>query len=161
MTNLPFFLAKFIATFGFTGFFPKAPGTAGTLAATLLIYPFIPYLSMGEMQHILSSTFLLGVIATSFYIKKTQRLDPPEVVIDEAFGVFTSLFINIYFAPQISLYYIAGSTFILFRFFDILKPFPISLIDQRMKNALGVMLDDFVAGVFASAVFIIFIKIFL
>jgi phosphatidylglycerophosphatase A len=156
MKNYKPFLAKMVATLGFCGFFPKAPGTIGSLVALLLIYPALPILSSSDMNYILFATFLLGTISTDIYMKNTGHSDPKEVVIDEAFGLWLCLFINLYFANGLSNLVICLCSFVLFRFFDILKPFPISYIDKKMKNALGVMLDDALAGIFGSIIFILF-----
>ena len=160
---MQFFLSKFFATFFFTGLFPKAPGTVGTLASVLAIYPALPFLSFYEKQYLLYGIFFIGTIATSYYMKKTGRMDPKEVVIDETFGIFLCIFINQFFVSEaeVSTLVLCVSTFILFRYFDIVKPYPISLIDSKMKNALGVMLDDGLAGIFASIVFVVVIKLFL
>lgn len=160
---MQFFLSKLIATFFFSGLFPKAPGTVGTLASVVVIYPVLPILSLHEKQYLLYVVFFIGTIATHYYMQITKRMDPKEVVIDETFGVFLCIFINQFFVSttEVSTFWLCVASFILFRFFDILKPYPISLIDSKMKNALGVMLDDALAGIFASIVLVAMVKLFL
>lgn len=161
MSDLKFSIARFCATFGFVGFFPKAPGTVGTLAAILVIIPALPLLDMHTMQYILYCTMLFGTIATNIYISRTGKMDPKEVVIDEVLGIWICIFASISSLPEANILYICIASFILFRFFDILKPFPISFVDKTLKNAFGVMLDDILAGLFAWIVLFLFFKLFL
>lgn len=158
---MKFFLSKLIATFFYSGLFPKAPGTVGTFVSMLAIYPFLNILSFYEKQYILYVVFFIGTIATYYYMEVTKKMDPKEVVIDETFGIFLCIFISEFFISNVSNLWLCIGCFVLFRFFDILKPYPISVIDSKMKNALGVMLDDGLAGIFASIVFVIIAKIFL
>lgn len=159
--NPLFFISKLFSTFFFVGLAPKMPGTFGSLAATIVIFPFLNKLSFYDMQYIVYLSLLLGVITTNIYIENTKQNDPKEVVIDEALGVWSAIFLSIYFLPSLSKTYICIFCFILFRFFDIVKPFPISYIDKNIKNAFGVMLDDFLAGVFAAIVLIVMAKLIL
>ncbi len=93
-----------------------------------------------------------------------EDLDSKEIVIDEFLGQFfvgllwmiLSLFTDLYHQKNILLY--MSIFFFLFRFFDILKPFPICWIDNRVKNSFGILLDDFIAAIFS---FIFFITYFL
>lgn len=138
---------KTIATFFGAGYFPVAPGTAGAVLASLISICFL----LSGMQAVTFSIvhliliivfYILGVISC----KKTERewgSDPSRVVVDEAIGYWiTVLFID----PKF-IYLIIG--LLLFRFFDIVKPLGIRLIDQKMKNAHGVMLDDVLSGIYA------------
>jgi phosphatidylglycerophosphatase A len=86
-------------------------------------------------------------------------LDPKEVVIDEVVGVWIALFFVKFFTPEASDLLTFSLSFLLFRFFDILKPFPISYLDKNLKNALGVMLDDVLAGIFAGICTVLLIKV--
>ena len=158
--NFKFQIAKFFASFFFVGFIKKAPGTFGSLASLIVIYPFFESLNFHQKQYIIYAVFFLGTIATHYYMKITHKSDPKEVVIDETLGVYLCLFVNYEFFPFLEVKTLFFVSFILFRFFDILKPFPISLIDRKMDNALGVMLDDAMAGIVGSAVFIIFMQIY-
>jgi phosphatidylglycerophosphatase A len=156
-----FFLSKIFSTLFFTGYTPKASGTVGTLITMVLIFPFFQNLSIFDLQYLVFAVFFLGTISTHIYIIHTRRDDPKEVVIDEAFGVLLCLAICKFFSQDVSTVKLFIVSFIAFRFFDIVKPFPISYIDKNLKNAFGVMLDDGIAGIFASIVVIIVIKILL
>lgn len=110
--------------------------------------------------------FLLGTIATHIYIQDKSNKDPKEVVIDEVVGQMLTIILcffssmMLYFSPLIDVvthkYFDIIFTFllpfILFRIFDILKPWPINWVDTKIKGAVGVMLDDIVAAIFASTV---------
>ena len=135
------YLAMSLSTL-FVGLVPKAPGTWGSLLA-LLIWWAIGPLSLPEGLLLVLLAFILGTVSTHFYEKWFDRHDPKEVVVDELVGMWITLLI----IPLTPLTLIAG--FLLFRFFDILKPFPINWIDRKMPGALGTMLDDVLAGVFA------------
>ena len=110
--------------------------------------------------------FIIGIYCSSLYIKNTGREDPKEVVIDEVVGqmlvtsscVFSNLFIhhsNIikYLDTNlIDFIFLFILPFVLFRLFDIVKPWPINWVDQKIKAGLGVMLDDILAAIFAIVV---------
>jgi phosphatidylglycerophosphatase A len=98
------------------------------------------------------------------YIKDKEKSDPKEVVIDEILGQMLTVilsYLNVVFAHfsylkdnfsvmQIDIFFLIILPFVTFRFFDILKPWPIGYIDKNVKNGLGVMLDDIVAAIFAA-----------
>lgn len=150
-------IASFIATVGYVGFLPKAPGTWGTIAAIPLI--FLP----SEVVFIIGIlAFFMGWVAT-YCVLKNQTIpdkDPSYIVMDEfaamalffgGAGVCDGIDPNYWWQHSLLIV----SAFALFRFFDILKPWPISAIDKSFKNknnflaALGVMLDDLFAVIFA------------
>jgi len=132
-----------LLSFGFgSGYFPKAPGTAGTLAAI----PFFLGLSLLDTLGYGMATlacFLIGIYLCQRTSAALGVADHPAIVWDE----FVGLFITMLFAPVNVLTVVLG--FVFFRFFDILKPWPVSVIDTRLKGGLGVMLDDVIAGTYA------------
>ena len=154
-----FLIAKLIATFFYVGQIKKAPGTFGTIAGLLVIFPFFHNISFYDFQYIVYVFFLLGTIATHKYTEITKKDDPKEVVIDEVVGVWICLFFVKFFTPEVNDLVSFGLSFAFFRFFDILKPFPISYLDKNLKNALGVMLDDILAGIFAGICTVLIIKL--
>ena len=132
----------FLSFFG-TGFIPKAPGTFGTLAAMPIIYLIVKYQTPSIfIIPFYSTTFIFSIFLINYVQKKNNLHDPSWIVIDEVLGIIpAALFIN-----ENSLWhYIA--IFTLFRIFDIAKPFPINIVDKKMKGGFGVMLDDIIAGV--------------
>jgi phosphatidylglycerophosphatase A len=133
-------LIQFIGTGFGTGYVPIAPGTAGSLLALLFyfLFPFTPVTWL-----IISIIVFLAGIWISGIIESNTRKDPSEVVIDEFVGQWVSLL----FLPRYPLIYIGG--FFLFRFFDIVKPFPAN-VSQKINGGFGIMLDDICAGVYAN-----------
>lgn len=156
-----FLLSKLFSTFLYVGLIKKAPGTFGTIAGAAVVFPFFESFSFYEFQYIIYAFFFLGTFATKIYMDHTKREDPKEVVIDEVVGVWITLAMCKYYVPSLPVANTFIVSILLFRFFDILKPFPISIADKKIKNALGVMLDDILAGLFAGIVIIGFVKLFL
>lgn len=150
MKKMPF-LIDILATGFYMGKIPFMPGTFGSLVAIPFGYicSFLPFYIQWV---VFAFIFLLGVYISSRYSIISGIEDPSSVVIDEVAGLL--LFYIIF--PFKPVYILAG--FILFRFFDILKPFPVSFFD-RIKNGWGIMLDDIVAGLYAVAVWFIILKV--
>lgn len=134
-----------IATFFGIGKFPKAPGTWATLAALPIAFLF---LNLGPLLHmtLTFSLLMIGIFACDMTERSRTSHDDGDLVIDEVVG----LLITMTWLPITWQSFALG--FILFRMLDILKPFPINLIDKRIKGGLGVMLDDVAAGMIANAV---------
>lgn len=132
----------FASWFG-AGLMPGAPGTFGTLMALPLVLA-LNYL--GEFYEGLALLLLVptGIWASSRCEKHLERNDPSEVVVDEVAGFLLTLFL----LPLSWLTLCLG--FVLFRLFDIAKPFPIRWLEKRVRGGTGVVLDDLLAGVFAN-----------
>jgi phosphatidylglycerophosphatase A len=135
-------LAILLATWGGAGFSPVAPGTAGTLAAI----PFFLLLALLPWWLYILCVVGIGVIAC-WAADAAERIfhekDPHRVVVDEAVGFF----ITMTALPVTGQYLLAG--FVFFRVFDIIKPFPIRLVERTVKGGYGIVLDDVVAGIYA------------
>lgn len=129
------------------GYFPKAPGTAGSFVAVLLFW-FLP-LTLTYQAILLVALFFVGAWSSS-YVEAQEGEDPGKVVIDEVVGQGIALL----FLPKLIVYYLAA--FILFRIFDILKPFPVKQF-ERLPSGWGIMADDVMAGIYT----IVLIQIFL
>ncbi|HJX33903.1 MAG TPA: phosphatidylglycerophosphatase A [Desulfatiglandales bacterium] len=125
------------------GRLPLAPGTWGTLGAVPLVL-IISYFSPVSAVISLAVIIPLAVWTSDISQKLLGEDDPPEVVIDEVAGYFVTVFL----LPFSWWSFILG--FLLFRVFDILKPFPIGIIDKKVKGGMGICLDDIVAGVYAN-----------
>jgi len=127
------------------GYTPIAPGTLGTLIA-IPVYYFLSSISSPVYEITLIGFFFLSVWisenAEIFFGKK----DDQRIVIDEIMGFL----ITMLWVPQTAILIIIG--FFLFRFFDILKPFPIRSLEKKLKGGYGVVLDDVMAGVYANIV---------
>ena len=147
------FYINFLTIFGI-GKIKYAPGTFASLFACLFYF----YLFSQNVNFSIILIFYFFIIISSINLishlsKHFKKKDPKEIVIDEFIGqsipilFLYALFINT--QDRELFYFLTPITFILFRFFDILKPFPINLIDKKMKNSLGVILDDILAGLFS------------
>jgi phosphatidylglycerophosphatase A len=132
-------LSEWLATCFKIGHLPIAPGTWGSLAAVIGWWLWLQYLDPLVFIVLIITIFTIGVFATNIIIDHTGEKDPSRVVIDEVAGQWLGLLM----LPDGALY-IAGA-FILFRFLDILKPWPIRQLEQFPKG-WGVMLDDMLAG---------------
>jgi phosphatidylglycerophosphatase A len=133
----------FLALGGGAGLAPKAPGTVGTLAAIPLLWP-LSMLSLPILIGGLTALFLLGVLISDRVSKRTGVSDPSFVVWDEMVGLWV-VFIAL---PLTWLTLPLG--FLLFRLFDIFKPWPVSWSDRAVKGGLGIMLDDLIAALYAT-----------
>lgn len=138
-----------IATGFGAGYLPKAPGTWGSLLA-LPLHFFLHRLTPGPYALALTGIFFVAVITAGQAEKILDRKDPGVVVIDEVIGMLITLIA----APDNPLIWLLG--FGLFRLFDIFKPYPIRIIDQRINGGLGIVLDDVLAGVYSLIVLQIF-----
>ena len=131
----------FVTGFG-SGLAPRAPGTAGSLLALVLFIP-LSLLPAWAYAVIVAVTLGAGIVVSSRVAEELGIKDPSLIVIDEFVGLWIALFL----LPNGWFWALAG--FALFRFFDILKPWPISLCDEQLGGGLGIMMDDVVAGLFA------------
>ena len=138
------------------------PGTFGSLATTILLYFLfhIFNISSNIILFFLIVIFIISFIAVGYHIKNIENKDPSEVIIDEFIG--QSIPIYIYeishgtekSSDEALIVYII--CFVLFRFFDIVKPFPVSFFDKNYKNSFGVIMDDVCAGFYVVLSFICF-----
>ncbi|OGQ87051.1 MAG: phosphatidylglycerophosphatase A [Deltaproteobacteria bacterium RIFOXYD12_FULL_56_24] len=138
-----------IATGFGAGYLPKAPGTWGSLLA-LPLHFFLRQLAPNYYALALTAIFFIAVITAGQAEKILDRKDPGVVVIDEVIGMLITLIA----APDNPLIWLLG--FFIFRFFDIFKPYPIRLIDQRLNGGLGIVLDDVLAGIYSLIILQIF-----
>jgi phosphatidylglycerophosphatase A len=143
--------AALIATWFGAGLLPKAPGTWGSLAAV----PFALLLAWAGGAWLLTAgTVLLlplGIWASGWYAARDQFDDPGEVVVDEVAGQWIALVP----AGLDPLACFLG--FVLFRVFDVWKPWPVGWIDRSVKGGVGIMADDLVAGLYAAACVAVFV----
>ena len=144
------------------GKIPKIPGTFGSLATVILLYILFHILNLS------SNIILLGLIiifvfsfsAIATHIENNENKDPKEIIIDELIG--QSIPIYLYeishgtskSSDEAIIFY--GVCFVLFRFFDIAKPFPVSFFDKNFKNSFGVIMDDVCAGFYVVLFLICF-----
>ncbi|MDE3059555.1 MAG: phosphatidylglycerophosphatase A [Pseudomonadota bacterium] len=142
--------ATCIATWFGSGLSPIVSGTAGSLAALPFAYAIEAYLGHAALLAASISIFLIGWWASNQYLKATGRDDDPsEIVVDEVAGQWLLLS----FLPLTWQAYLVG--FVLFRAFDIVKPWPVSLADQNIKGGLGIMLDDILAALYPLVIYLL------
>ncbi len=127
------------------GYAPVVPGTLGTLVA-IPIYYFLSNILSPIYEITLIGFFFLSVWISENAERVCGKKDDQRIVIDEIMGFL----ITMLWVPKTLLFVILG--FFLFRFFDILKPFPIRRLEKGFKGGFGVVLDDVVAGVYANIV---------
>lgn len=134
---------EILGTLFFTGYFPVYPSIIGGLWGVLfsLLTGTKIYLEIG----VILILFFIGVLSARERTYCTENPDPSEIIIDEAVGIMVTLL----FIKKTLVFVIAG--FFSFELFDFLKPFPIKRI-ENIKMGFGVILDDFVAGIYANVV---------
>ena len=147
------FNSLFVTMFGL-GKIRVIPGTFGSLATVIILYIFFHIFNISSNLILIGLIiiFVLSFSAVTSYIKNSDNKDPGEIIIDEFIGQSIPIF----------LYEISHGTektpseaiifysicFILFRYFDIMKPFPVSFFDKNFKNSFGVIMDDVCAGLY-------------
>jgi len=168
------FLLNFVTLFG-VGKLKKAPGTIASLITTLVFYLYSITLSPQEFINLKDDFILLLfvlIIASYYAIEKAKShfksQDPKEIVIDEVCGQLIPLITFVVIIGSLDTYTKQGLadylikiksinmelyiliSFISFRFFDIVKPFPVGYFDKKYKNSFGILFDDIVAGICAA-----------
>jgi phosphatidylglycerophosphatase A len=136
-----------LATFFGAGYFPKGPGTAGSVAAILIAWP-LTLVGFTNVWFALLALLMLGpaIVAADKVASESGRKDPQIVVVDEVLGQWLTLSGALRLNWRTLLIGL-----VLFRFFDILKPPPIRLI-ERLPGGTGIVLDDMMAGVYGALV---------
>ena len=136
-------VAVFVATFGYSGYFPIAPGTAGS-AAGLAVYALLRWIGspLAEAAAIVA-LFTAGVLSATAAERHFGGTDPGPVVIDEVVGMLVTLA----FIPATPAAAVAG--FLIFRVLDVIKPFPANRLED-LHGGIGIMADDVMAGVYGN-----------
>ena len=143
-------LLMLIATGFYSGYLPKAPGTWGSLVG-LLLFLLLHSVSLPVYLAVITSIFVVGSFAAGEAEKILDNRDPGVVVVDEIVGML----ITMTAVPITPLNMALG--FVLFRLFDIAKPFPVNFFDQRFHGGLGIMLDDVMAGIYSLVLLHLFL----
>ena len=147
----------FFLTFFMIGKIKYAPGTIASLVTCLIFLFLINFSNFTFIFLITLVIFLYSFMAINNSFDEFKSDDPQEIVIDEVVGQMLPLLaIPIYetLYPLPKIYYCVGA-FLLFRLFDVWKPYPISYVDKNIKGSLGIMLDDIVASVYSIIILII------
>ena len=154
----------FVSLFGI-GKIKKIPGTFASLATTIFLFFLFHILKVSPNIFLFAIIiiFFISLYAVGIFIKDLSNKDPKEVVIDEFIG--QSIPLCLYevlhdipkdFDDALKLYLII---FLLFRFFDITKPFPVNYYDKNFKNSFGVIMDDVCAGLYVVLVLVLYMVI--
>ena len=130
------------------------PGTFGSLVTVILLYFFFHILNISTniILLFLATIFIYSFSAVASHIENNENKDPGEIIIDEFIGQSIPIYLyevshGTEKSPNEAIIFY-GVCFILFRFFDILKPFPVSFFDKNFKNSFGVIMDDVFAGIY-------------
>ena len=154
----------FVTLFGI-GKLKKIPGSYASLVTTIFLFFLFHILNLSPNIVLISVLiiFLISIYAVNVFIKDLENKDPKEVVIDEFIG--QSIPICLYeiahegakeTSQVLTFYFII---FILFRIFDIAKPYPVNYYDKKFKNSFGVIMDDVCAGLYVVAVLVLYMVI--
>jgi phosphatidylglycerophosphatase A len=144
-------ILKNIATLGFIGYIPFAPGTFGTLIGLIFFLLLKPSLPLQFI--ILFATISLGIYASSAAEKIFNEKDSRKIVIDE----FTGFFVSVLYVPNAQNLVLPA--FLLFRFFDIIKPFGIRKLEKTLSKGTGIMADDILAGLYTNIILQVWTKL--
>ena len=141
------------------------PGTLGSLATTIFLFYLFHTLNISSNIILIGwiVIFIYSFYAVSTHINNSKNKDPGEIIIDEFLGQSIPIYLyeishsTAKESDQAIIYYLLF--FILFRYFDIMKPFPVSLFDKNFKNSFGVIMDDICAGLYVVLTLVCFMII--
>ena len=148
-----------ISTFFGNGYISKIPGTFTSLSTLIILYILFEVLQFNNLNYILilySIVFFYSFYAVMDSETEFDNKDPRQIVIDEVLGQAMPLILIVYLSSKnqinipVEIYYFLS--FILFRFFDIVKPFPVSYFDKQHKNFFGIIMDDIMAGLYTMLI---------
>jgi len=135
-------LSVIVASVFYTGYIPFAPGTFGTFVSAVFVFLLKPEKDL--LLFIFGVVFFFGIFTSEEAERRLNERDSRHIVIDEFGGYLVSIY-----GHNLSLSTLFFA-FFLFRFFDIIKPFPIKLIERRLHGGFAIMLDDVIAGLMAN-----------
>ena len=141
------------------------PGTLGSLATTIILFYFFHSLNTSSNFILIGLIiiFIYSFYAVSTYIENSKNKDPGEIIIDEFLGQSIPIYLyeishgTTKESSEAIIYY--ALFFILFRYFDIMKPFPVNFFDKNFKNSFGVIMDDICAGLYVVLTVVCFMII--
>ena len=148
-----------ISTFFGNGYVSKLPGTLTSLSTLIILYVVFEVLNFRNLNYILilySIIFFYSFYAVMDSETEFEIKDPKQIVIDEVLGQTLPIILILYLSSnnlislRVEIYYLIS--FILFRFFDIVKPFPVSYFDKNHKNFFGIIMDDIMAGLYTMLI---------
>ena len=145
------FNTLFVTMFGL-GKIKVIPGTIGSLATVIILYFLFHIIDLNSHLILfgLIVIFIYSFLAVASHIENNENKDPGEIIIDEFIGQSIPIYLyeishgTVKQPSEAIIFY--GVCFILFRYFDIMKPYPVSYFDKKQKNSFGVIMDDVCAG---------------
>ena len=152
-----------ISTFFGNGYISKIPGTFTSLSTSIILYILFELFNFRNLNYILilySIVFFYSFYAVMDSETEFENKDPRQIVIDEVLGQAMPLILIVYLSINkmisipVEIYYLLS--FILFRFFDIVKPFPVNYFDKKHKNFFGIIMDDIMAGLYSMIIIYLF-----
>ncbi|MBI5048751.1 MAG: phosphatidylglycerophosphatase A [Deltaproteobacteria bacterium] len=144
--NLPSKIAIFLATGMYIGYSPVAPGTLGSLLGVIICF-FLSTAGPLIYGIVLFAGLTVAIWTASVAEEHLGKKDPGQIVCDEIVGYMIAMFLVPFTLFNVII------VFLLFRFFDILKPFPIRAIDEKMDKGFGIVFDDVLAGIYSNITF--------
>ena len=144
-------ISKIFSTLFFLGYVRWAPGTVGSIASLIIIIFLSNLISNIQLIALFIVLSILAIKLINIYSKSINKNDAREIIIDEFLGIY----LIIIFSQNFNSFNEILKIFlilILFRFFDIVKPFPANWIDKNMKSSYGILLDDIIAGIYTIIV---------
>ena len=148
-----------ISTFFGNGYVSFIPGTLTSLSTLIILYFFFEVFNFKNLNYILilySIIFFYSFYAVMDSENEFENKDPRQIVIDEVLGQAMPIILIVYLSSNnlinipVEIYYLIS--FFLFRFFDIVKPFPVSYFDKQHKNFFGIIMDDIMAGFYTMII---------
>ena len=142
-------LTKIFVSLFYSGYFKIWPGTFASIISLLILFPIVEYNLVSAEIFIITFIiiFVFSIYFIKYYSSYTDTHDSRIIVIDEFLGIYLILIFYDIINTSNTFLTIA-LIFLLFRFFDISKIFPANIIDKKMKNSLGVLLDDIIASIY-------------
>jgi len=165
LANSTLWTLKWLAAGLGSGWLPKAPGTWGSLFALLPAWFILVQFGLNGLWFATLIITLFGFIVCYFLLPELVKLgqshDPGWIVIDEWGGLWLNIAILLLFFPSLDIQILLPLAFVLFRGFDIIKPFPIKRIETWGAHWFSIMNDDLVAGIMGAALGLVLLKLFL
>lgn len=146
-------ICEFLSTLCYTGYSPFMPGTVGTIFALILVLPFIWWKSCLVFALLTIFVIIVGFFTIKVFLNG-QTDDLQHIVIDEAAGLYITILIPMCLigTEHINMGVLCIFAFVFFRIFDIMKPWFIGYADRTLHGALGIMVDDILAGILSGVI---------
>ena len=152
-------ISQIFSTLFFIGYVKWAPGTLGSIFSLITIIFLHNIVNKNEFIILFICILLMATICIKIYSKSVNKHDAKEIIIDEFLGIYLIIIFSYNF-DSFNEFTKILSIFILFRIFDIIKPFPANWIDKNIQNSYGVILDDIVAAIY-TIIFLLIINAFI